>query len=140
MKNAVRTIAALAFLLVLPGCDSLTGPETLGSFSWSEIEGDPVEDSSDFVAVGREVLLIGEFTTPTACYSLSPHLTESSTRLTLRIEARNNQTPNCAQEAGSYRYEAMLNRLDNGTYALVVIHDVQGGSRTEFVHDLVIGS
>lgn len=140
MTNGMKSLCALALLIPLSGCDSLTGPKTLGAFSWAEIEGGPVDEMSDFVALGREVLVIGEFNTPTACYSLSPHLTESRSRLTLRVEARTTQTPNCAQRIGSYRYEVFLNSLDNGSYDLIIIHDVQGGDRSEFEHSFVIGS
>lgn len=127
-----------ALLCILPGCDVVKGPETLGNFTWAEIEGGPVEDKSNFVAVGSDVLLLGEIGTPTACYSLSPHLAESGKRLTLRISARNAQTSNCDQRAGSYRYEVMLHRLERGTYDLVVVHDVEDGERTEFRHSVTI--
>lgn len=142
MRNRTNALGALGLLLMLPllsGCDTLTGPETLGNFSWSEIEGGPVEAFADYAAFGRDVLVLGEFNTPTACFRLNPHLTESASRLTLRIEARSTQTPNCANRVGSFRYEATLNALDTGTYALVIIHDVQG-DLSEFEHTLIIGS
>jgi hypothetical protein len=129
-------VLAVLVLLTLSGCDTFA-PETLGSFTWSELEGGPVEEMSTFTAIGRDVLVLGELNTPTACYSLSPDLTETSARLTLRIEARNRDSPNCAQRVGSFRYDAQLNGLDNGTYDLIVVHDI-GGNRTEFEHQLVI--
>lgn len=128
-------IAALV-LLGLSGCDTFA-PETLGSFTWSELEGGPIEEFSTFTAIGRDVLVLGELNTPTACFSLEPDLTETSSRLTLRIEARSRNTPNCAQRVGSFRYEAQLNGLDTGTYALIIVHDI-AGERTEFEHQLVI--
>ena len=129
-------VLAVLVLLTLSGCDTFA-PETLGSFTWSELEGGPVEEMSTFTAIGRDVLVLGELNTPTACYSLSPDLNETSARLTLRIEARNRDSPNCAQRVGSFRYDAQLNGLDNGTYDLIVVHDI-GGNRTEFEHQLVI--
>ncbi|HUF50447.1 MAG TPA: hypothetical protein VMN60_06410 [Longimicrobiales bacterium] len=138
MRDRTNILVLAALLFMLPGCDIVTGPKTLGDFSWAEIEGGPVEDSSNFVAVGSDVLLLGEIGTPTACYNLTPHLAESRTRLTLRIAARSTQTPNCEQRAGSYRYQVMLHRLDRGTYELVIVHDVEDGERTEFRHSLTI--
>lgn len=138
MRNPANTLILAALLCFLPGCDIVSGPETLGDFSWAEIEDGPVDDSSNFVAIGNDVLILGEIGAPTACYSLSPHLTESATRLTLRIEARNAQTPNCDQRAGSYRYQVTLHSLDRGTYELIIVHDVQDGDRTEFEHSLII--
>jgi hypothetical protein len=140
MRNGTNALGTLGLLFLLSGCDTLTGPETLGAFSWAEIEGGgTVEAFADFAAFGRDVLILGEFNTPTACFRLTPHLTESATRLTLRIEARTTQTPNCADRTGAFRYEATLNGIDNGTYALVIVHDVQG-NLTEFEHSLIIGS
>jgi hypothetical protein len=132
-------LVAAALLVVLGGCDDLTSPETLGRFTWSELEGVPVEESSDIVTIGRDVLVIGTLTTPTACYSLHPHLTEGGSRMTLVVEGRNAQTPNCAQRTGSYRYEATLSQLDPGTRELVIVHDIDDGQRTEFTHPLTIG-
>jgi hypothetical protein len=132
-------LAVTALLLALPGCNDLTSPETLGQFTWSEIEGAPVEESSNIVAIGRDVLVIGELTTPTACYRLFPHLSEGGSRMTLRIEGRNTQTPNCAQRTGSYRYQATLNQLESSTRELVIVHDIEDGERTEFTHPLDIG-
>jgi hypothetical protein len=141
MRIATNAPGVLAILLVLPvlsGCDTFS-PETLGTFTWSELEGGPVEELSTFAAIGTDVLVLGELNTPTACFSLSPDLQESSSRLTLRIEARNRETPNCAQRIGSYRYEAQLNGLDVGTYELIIVHDVPG-NRTEFRHSLIIST
>jgi hypothetical protein len=140
MKNGTNALGALGLLLLLSACDTVTGPDTLGSFTWTEIEGGgTVEAFADFAAFGSDVLVLGEFNTPSACFRLTPHLTESSTRLTLRIEARTTQTPNCADRVGAFRYEATLNGIENGTYALVIVHDVQG-DLSEFEHTLNIGT
>lgn len=138
MRTRMNMTMLAAVLFLLPGCDLVTGPKTLGNFTWAEIEGGPVEDSSNFVAIGSDVLILGDIGTPTACYSLTPHLAESQTRLTLRVAARSSQTPNCEQRAGSYRYQVMLHRLDRGTYELVIIHDVEAGERIEFRHSVTI--
>ena len=140
MKNGTNALGALGLLLLLSACDTVTGPDTLGSFTWTEIEGGgTVEAFADFAAFGSDVLVLGEFNTPTACFRLTPHLTETASRLTLRVEARSTQTPNCADRTGAFRYEATLNGLDSGTYALVIVHDVQG-NLSEFEHTLNIGT
>lgn len=139
MNDARSLLAVAALVLALPGCDDLTSPETLGQFTWSELEGVPVEESTDIVVIGRDVLVIGQLTTPSACYRLLPHLTEGGSRMTLRIEARNEQTPNCAARTGSYRYQATLNQVDRGTTELLIVHDVDNGDRTEFTHPIDIG-
>lgn len=140
MVNGRGKIVALgAIALSLAACDVVGPEETLGQFEWGEVETGPVEEFSDFALFGAEVVVLGELNAPSACYRLEPDVVKSGSRVTLTIDVRSSTSPNCADRTGSYRYSALLRRL-NGIDELRVIHKVQGGETTEFIHSLTAES
>ncbi|MGH7502432.1 MAG: hypothetical protein ACREL7_11815 [Longimicrobiales bacterium] len=134
------TLATVVVLVIGPGCDVVTGPDPLAQFTWNEVdEGVSVADGIQSASVGGEIILLGGINTPTRCYSLSPDFQQDGQRLTLRVDAKTTNTPNCEQTPGGYTYTAVIRRLDNGTYQLTVIHAVTGGTTLQFADTVAIG-
>jgi hypothetical protein len=133
--------ASLGFVLLgLAGCSDITGPRLFTDFQWGEVEvpEDVVEGISTAVALG-ELFILGQFNTPTRCYALEADFNQSGKNLTLRVKAKSNNSPNCDESLGGFRYTATVRNLKYQTYTLRVIHDVAGASGVEFTETVTIG-
>ena len=136
MRNGRGSIVLMgAIALSLAACDVVGPEETLGSFAWGEVENGPVEEFSDFSRFGAEVVVLGRLNAPTACYRLEPDVSKSGARVTLTVRVNTTTSPNCADRTGSYEYNGTLRGL-NGIDELRVVHNVQGGETTEYIHSL----
>ncbi len=133
LKRSRAAAATIAALLVVSGCKSLTEPQLLTDFEWGEVE-DPstVQAGIQTAVVLGEVYVLGQMQTPTRCYSLTKDFQQSGSQLTLRISAKNNNTPNCNVSQGGYRYTLVVHNLKFDTYDLQVYHDIPGGQSAHY--------
>lgn len=129
----LRTVAVHALLaLALVSCSDSTGLSELEQFTWGPA--DPpenvVEGIDVSVALG-DIFILGQFNTPTPCYTLTADLSRSGSRLTLRVKAQERSASNCSGSIGGYRYTAVIRNVEQGkTYQLEVTHDVGGQTKT----------
>jgi hypothetical protein len=135
MVKTFRALSALAVIgLVAGGCDLVTEPTPLEEFQWVAVENpDEVAEGVDVASFFGDVSLLGQLKTPTLCYKLESSFDKSGSALTMRVDAKSNDSPNCAQSAGGFRYTAVLRHLGTGSYTLRVIHSVTGASPKEYV-------
>lgn len=129
----------VAGLLAFPGCSSLTEPQVLTDFDWGEVE-DPttIEERVESQVVLGDLYVLGQFRTPTRCYSLDFDFGRSGSRLTLRLEAKSSDSPTCEQSQGGYRYTLVIRNLEFGTYELRVNHDITGAQGGQFTETVTI--
>jgi len=138
-RSRVALAAMFAALLVVSGCSSLTEPQLLTDFEWGEVE-DPstVQAGIQTAVVLGELYILGQMQTPTRCYSLTKDFQRSGSRLTLRISAKNNDTPNCNVSQGGYRYTLVVHNLKFDTYDLQVHHDIAGGQSALYADTVIV--
>lgn len=139
MKNGPRAILTAAATALAAAACGITGTDEddlIGRFEWYELEGEPAEEFSEVVPAGRDILVLGEFGTPTACYRLTPSVQTSGSRIDLTITASPSSSQNCGDREGAYRYDGQI-VWPEGTDELRVVHAVSGGSTTEHVHSLL---
>jgi hypothetical protein len=131
---------ALALLVVaLSGCDSITDPQLVTSFDWTEVP-DPqtvTEGISTSVAFG-DLFILGQVITPARCYELQGTFAVDAGKLTVRVTARSNGSPNCDEREGGFRYTATMSNLAFRTYELTVIHEVDDGTGGQYTKTVVI--
>jgi hypothetical protein len=134
MAERVRAIVVLLCVGLLgAACDSVTGLDALGSFSWGELdEGTVAEEGIDVTGVLGEIFVLGELTTPTRCYRLTAEADRDGDRVTLRVDANSTGTDNCNTVQGNYRYTAVIRNLPPATYQVRAVHAVSGGETLEF--------
>ena len=140
MTNRRRVSVAFGLsLLVLGGCSGITDPQMFTTFDWGEVEvpEDVVTGVSTSVALG-DLFILGQFNTPTRCYTLDGNFKRSGSKLTLRVKADTSNPPNCDVRLGGFRYTAALSNLKYGTYQLQVIHEITGGTGGEYTKTVVI--
>jgi len=140
MSRQPLTLLGIGLLLLaLTGCSGITDPRLLTDFDWGEVE-DPetvVEGISTAVALG-ELFILGQMSTPTRCYKLQADFKRKGSELTVRVNARSNDSPNCDQSIGGFRYTAVMSNLKFQTYNLRVIHDITGAAGGEYSTTVVI--
>lgn len=130
---------ALALIMVLSGCDSITDPRVITTFDWTDVP-DPetvTEGISTSVAFG-DLFILGQLVTPARCYELDGTFTVDTGKLTIRVTARSNGSPNCDESVGGFRYTATVSNLEFRTYELTVIHDVENGTGGQYTKTVVI--
>lgn len=125
MQLIHRGTAVLAVALLMSGCAFVKDFDNLEEFEYAELEqGHDIEESVDAAAFAGEIVFIGQFKTPHACFDLKPHFDQTGSTLTLRVtaQARNNQ---CTQ-LGAYRYMGAIRRISAGSYTFRLVHVVPG--------------
>lgn len=137
VRNWRAFAAAALACVVAAGCDSVLGNEqTLGRFEWVELPS-PAAETSQFSKFGRDVVLLGTVNTTASCYELQPNYSESGSTATLRVRAVRTNRPSCAEGATTYQYEGFLRDVDDMA-TLRIIHDVEGETPREYIHDLTV--
>lgn len=129
----MRTGAVLALLaLALGSCSDPAGLTQLEQFTWGPAEQpETVVEGIDVSTVFGDIFILGQFNTPTPCYTLSADLSRSGSRLILRVNAQERNTSTCSGGIGGYRYTAVIRNVEQGkTYQLEVTHDVGGQTKT----------
>lgn len=136
-KKLGTNVAALAVLMGVAGCGTITNPVRLEEFQWGEVE-DPatIEEHIDASVALGDVFVLGELNTPTPCYTLTAEFDKKGSALTLHVTAKSNNSPNCGDGIGGWRYTAVIRNLKFGNYDLRVIHEVSGGQTNEFTDEL----
>lgn len=135
MRLIHRGTCALAVSLLVAACAFVKDFDNLEEFEYAELElGHDVEESVDAAAFAGEIVFIGQFKTPHACFDLKPHLDQVGSTLTLRVtaQARNNQ---CTQ-LGAYRYMGAIRRISSGSYTFRMVHVVPG--QADQVHSFTL--
>ena len=130
---------ALAALVASAGCHLVTEPSRLQDFQWIAVENpSEVQEGIDAVAFAGDIDLLGQMKKPTLCFKLEADFDRNGSTLTVHVNARSSQSANCDQQAGGYRYTALLRGLGSGKYTLHVVHSVPGVADREFSKDLEI--
>lgn len=135
--DARRPTLILALCIVLHSCSVTTSPE-LEEFEFTDLEqSQTIEESVDARAFAGEILFVGQFRTPHACFELRPALEKADGSVTLRIgaQSRNDQ---CPTPVGAYRYSGVIRRLEPGSYDFHIVHVVPGQSNRTHTFDLIV--
>lgn len=133
MRYAVRMVLT-AMLVMGLGCGSFTDPRPIvDEFAWEAVENpNNVQEGVDAAAFLGDISFLGQFRTPTLCFSLKQNIEKSGSTVTLRIDATSSGSTTCAQTPGGFRYTGVIRNLESGTYTLRVIHAVTGMPPQEY--------
>jgi hypothetical protein len=138
MKTIRSAMVIATLLLTVGGCES-TAPKTLEDFQWVSVQDqNSVTDGIDAQSFFGDVDFIGQFKTPSLCYNIAASFSKSGSTLTLRVDAKSTNSPNCNQTPGGFQYTGVLRHLDAGMYTFHVIHAVEGQTPQEFSVSLTI--
>jgi hypothetical protein len=113
----------LAYTLGTSACDAFTDdPEMIFTFEESA-HGQVVPASVDAASLSQgEIVFVGQLNTPRPCYRLVGDLDVADGRVTLTVDARQNQAQNCETIVGRFLYQGSIRRLDAGNYQVLVRH------------------
>ena len=108
------------------------GLTELEEFTWGPVDApETVVEGIDVTTGLGDIFILGQFNTPSPCYSLTADLSRSGSKLTLRVKAAERNTSTCPGGIGGFRYTAVIRNVEQGkTYQLEVTHDVGGQTKS----------
>ena len=137
-RTLIAGVVAAGVVLVVGGCSSLTEPEVVTDFQWTEVDPEIMEEGVVATVALGELFILGQVPTPTRCYRVDFGFEKRGSKLTLQIDATTSMTENCDLSPGGYRYTLGVYNLKSGTYELRVFHDVSGGQARAFTQTVTI--
>jgi hypothetical protein len=140
MLKALRWSMVVAALLTASGCSAFTEPKPLEEFEYIAVANPAdVQEGVDAAPFFGEINLLGQFKTPSLCFTLSPSFRQDGSTLNLTVEAKPTNSSNCENVPGGFRYTGVLRHIDAGqSYTLHVTHVVPGSANQEFSIDITL--
>jgi len=133
-----KTLLALICTAALAGCDFVTDPDPLQEFAFQQLEPGDYEESVDVAGFPGEILAVGQFAAPSACYTIEGNFSRSGSTITLRATAVRRNSSNCNATETWYRWSAAIRDIGRNTYDMRIIHDFRNDERPESVHTVQV--